>query len=142
MNAELSGAQITVNTGRIFKPHYNPNSGWLVLQGFGLQQTKISVRNERGNYPQLAPPMIYGYDRPHRGFASKSSLRYLHLDNNERINFMVGLTVNTALTRSVRGFNVDTGLEDSALKLDLSVGLNFTWLLPVYAKQESFFVTD
>jgi hypothetical protein len=55
---------------------------------------------------------------------------------------MVGLTVNTALTRSVRGFNVDTGLEDSALKLDLSVGLNFTWLLPVYAKQESFFLTD
>jgi len=33
-------------------------------------------------------------------------------------------------------------LEDSALKLDLSVGLNFTWLLPVYAKQESFFLTD
>ena len=37
---------------------------------------------------------------------------------------------------------VDTGLEDTALKLDLSVGLNFTWLLPVYAKQESFFLTD
>ncbi len=142
MNAGLSGAQITANMGRIFKPHYNPNSGWMVLQGFGLQQTKISVRNERGNYPQLAVPMIYGYDRLHRGVASKSSLRYLHLDNDERINFMVGLTVNTAVTRSVRGFNVDTGLEDSALKLDLSVGVNFTWLLPVYAKQESFFLTD
>jgi hypothetical protein len=86
--------------------------------------------------------MIYGYDRLHRGVASKTSLRYLRLDNDERINFMVGLTANTAVTRSVRGFNVDTGLEDSALKLDLSVGLNFTWLLPVYAKQESFFLTD
>lgn len=142
LQAGLSGGQVIADIGKLWSGGYNPNSGWVVLQGFGVQQSKIGLRNERNNFPQLQAPMIYGYDRLHRGAASRTQLRYLHLSHNERINYSVGLTVNQALTRSVRGFNIDTGLLDQALKYDLSVGLSFTWILPVYDKQESFYLMD
>jgi hypothetical protein len=142
LNAGLSGGQLALEVGKLWTTTFNPNSGWLWMEGIGMQETKINVRNERGNFPQLQDQMLLGYDQLHRGPVLKSQLRYLHLGDNERLNFSAGLIVNVAATRSVRGFNTFSGLQDNSLKWDLSAGLNFTWILPVYAKQESFFLTD
>lgn len=142
LQAGLLGGQITAHVGHIFKSHYNPNSGWLWMVGIGAQQTQISLRNERGNFPQLQGSMLRGYDRLHIGPVAKVQLRYLHLDNNERINYALGIHAFLATTQNIRGFNTDTGLLDNSFKWDMGVGVNFTWYLPIYAKQESFFLTD
>ena len=112
------------------------------MAGIGAQQTQISLRNERGNFPQLQESMLRGYDRLHMGPAVKVQLRYLHLDNNERINYALGIHAFLATTKNIRGFNTDTGFPDNSFKWDMGVGVNFTWYLPIYLKQESFFLTD
>lgn len=142
LNTGLSGGQLLLVAGKLKPGNYNPNSGWVMTGGVGLQQTKISVRNERRNYPQLEEPMIFGYDRLHRGPVLQLGLRQMHLDNAERINYSYGIRINYAFTKSVRGFNIDTGLSDTQLKHDLSLGLQFIWHLPAYAKQESFYLLD
>ena len=142
LNAGLSGGQLVARWGRLYPGNYNPNSGYLFLVGVGMQQSKIGIRNERGNFPQLEAPMLYGYDRLHRGPLVQILARNLHLSHNERINYSFGAVLNYALTRSVRGFNIDTGLPDTALKHDLSMGVQFIWHLPAYAKQESFYLLD
>ena len=142
LQAGLSGGQVLAEMGWLWPGKYNPNSGSVFTQGFGMQQTKIGIRNERGNFPQLQPPMLYGYDRLHRGTVARSTWRYMHLDNAERINYSLGLVMNVAATKSVRGFNIDTGLPDTSLKFDMSWGVQFIWMLPVYAKQESFYLVD
>jgi hypothetical protein len=142
LQAGLDGGQVLAEFGWLWPGKYNPNSGLVFTQGFGAVQSKIGLRNQRNNFPQLQAPMLYGYDRLHRGFATKSSWRYLHMDNKERINYSVGIVWNIAVTQSVRGFNIDTGLADTLLKLDSSIGVQFIWILPVYAKQESFYLLD
>jgi len=138
----LSGAQVLVNTGKLLKSHYNPNSGWVFMQGIGVTQSKIGLRNQRNNLPQLESPFLEGYDRLHRGLVTKTTLRYMHLDHNERVNYAFNLLLNMGLTRSVRGFNIDTGLLDDNYKFEAAVGASFTWFLPIYAKQESFYLID
>ena len=138
----LTGGQLGVQFGRLISPKYNPNSGWVFLQGLALGQTKIGMRDQRSNLPQLQSPFLEGYDRLHRGIYTRSSLRYLHLDNAERINYSVGLSLNVGVAKSVRGFNIDTGLSDSGLKFEGVISANFSWYLPVYAKQESFYLID
>ncbi|CAI8423602.1 MAG: Uncharacterised protein [Cryomorphaceae bacterium] len=138
----LSGGQFNLSLAKIIAPRYNANSGWLYQQSLGLSQNKIGLRDERGNFPQLQSPFLEGYDRLHRGISSTSTLRYLHLDNRERINYALNLYLNLGVSRSVRGFNIDTGLSDTSLKFDSFIGAGFTWFLPVYAQQESFFLLD
>lgn len=138
----LSGGQLGLNLGKLISPRYNPNSGWVLSQGLGLVQNKIGLRDQRGNFPQLQNPFLEGYDRLHRGMYTATALRYLHLDNRERINYSLNIHLNLAVSKSVRGFNIDTGAIDNALKFDPFIGAGFTWFLPVYAKQESFYLVD
>jgi len=107
-----------------------------------VTQSKIGLRNQRNNLPQLESPFLEGYDRLHRGLVTKTTLRYMHLDHNERVNYAFNLLLNMGLTRSVRGFNIDTGLLDDNYKFEAAVGASFTWFLPIYAKQESFYLID
>lgn len=138
----LSGGQVGLNLGKLISPRYNPNSGLVLCQSLGLVQNKIGLRDQRGNFPQLQSPFVEGYDRLHRGIYTATGVRYLHLDNQERINYAFNLSINFALSRSVRGFNIDTGSLDNALKFDAFISAGFTWFLPVYSKQESFYLVD
>jgi len=138
----LSGGQFNLSVAKIIRSRYNPNSGLLYQHSFGLSQNKIGLRDERGNFPQLQSPFVEGYDRLHRGISSVSALRYLHLDNRERVNYSINLYLNVGLSKSVRGFNIDTGLSDHRIKFDSYIGAGFSWFLPVYAQQESFYLLD
>jgi hypothetical protein len=138
----LTGGQIGIQVGSLVAPRYNPNSGWVFMQGISLGQTKIGMRDQRSNLPQLQSPFLEGYDRLHRGIYIRSAIKYLHLDNQERINYSIGLTLNLGVSQSVRGFNIDTMMEDSGLKFEGILSANFSWYLPIYAKQESFYLID
>lgn len=141
LDANLLGHQAVFTIGQIFPGEYNPNSGWYWRLGVGMQQSQITIYNLQQNYPQLLPPMVHGYDRLHRGGVLQWRVGKLHLGNRERINYAYGFSLNTAITQSVRGFNVDQNLPDTNIKADLSAGLYFTWYIPVYPENKDFYYT-
>ena len=142
IQAGLSGGQIMIHYGKLLRGSYNPNSGWLIIEGLGIGQHKIGLRDQRGTLPQLQSPFLEGYDRLHIGTYINTAVRYLHLDNNERINWAATVTVNTGASINIRGFMIDTGELDRSLKFDVFFGGALTWYIPVYRKQESFYLID
>jgi hypothetical protein len=138
----LSGGQLLFQFGKLFKPQYNPNSGWVLMEGVGLGQHKIGLRDQRGTLPQLQSPFLEGYDRLHIGAYSNTSIRFLHLDNDERVNWSASLHVNLGISQNIRGYNVDLAASDTKMKFDAFIGGSVTWFIPVYAKQESFYLVD
>ena len=142
IQAGLSGGQLLFQFGKLFKPQYNPNSGWVLMEGVGLGQHKIGLRDQRGTLPQLQSPFLEGYDRLHIGVYSNTSLRFLHLDNDERVNWSASLHVNLGVSQNIRGYNVDLAASDTKMKFDAFIGGSITWFIPVYAKQESFYLVD
>lgn len=142
IQAGLSGGQLMYQYGKLLQSKYNPNSGWVLIQGVGLGQHKIGLRDQRGTLPQLQSPFLEGYDRLHLGLYSSTSLRYLHLDNNERVNWSANIHINLGASQNIRGFNVDLAQSDTSVKFDAFIGGSLTWFIPVYAKQESFYLVD
>ena len=142
IQAGMSGGMLMVELGKLFAPKYNPNSGWLWIQGIGVAQHKIGLRDQRGTLPQLQSPFIEGYDRLHLGGYTTSSLRYLHLDNNERVNWSINVNASLGVSRSIRGFNIDSGMADTNFKFDAFLGCSFQWYIPIYQEQESFYLVD
>lgn len=142
IQAGLSGGQLMYQYGKIIRNRYNPNSGWVLMEGIGLGQHKIGLRDQRGTLPQLQSPFIEGYDRLHIGAYTNTSLRYVHLDNNERVNWAASLHLNLGASQNIRGFNIDLAQSDTRMKFDAFLGGSLTWFIPVYAKQESFYLVD
>lgn len=142
IQAGLSGGQIMYQFGKLLKPRYNPNSGWVLMEGIGLGQHKIGLRDQRGTLPQLQSPFLEGYDRLHMGVYSNTALRYLHLDNQERVNWAASIHLNLGASQNIRGYNVDQAQSDTRVKFDAFIGGSLSWYIPVYAKQESFYLVD
>lgn len=142
IQAGMSGGQIMFHYGKLVRSRYNPNSGWLLFEGLGIGQHKIGLRDQRGTLPQLQSPFLEGYDRLHIGAYMNTSVRYLHLDNNERVNWAATFSINTGASRNIRGFIIDTGEPDTSIKFDLFFGGALTWYIPLYRKQESFYLID
>ena len=130
IQAGMSGGQIMFHYGKLVRSRYNANSGWLLLEGLGIGQHKIGLRDQRGTLPQLQSPFLEGYDRLHIGAYMNTSLRYLHLDNNERVNWAATFSINTGASRNIRGFIIDTGETDTSIKFDLFLGGALTWYIP------------
>jgi hypothetical protein len=64
------------------------------------------------------------------------------LDNDERVNWSASLHVNLGISQNIRGYNVDLAASDTKMKFDAFIGGSVTWFIPVYAKQESFYLVD
>ena len=58
IQAGLSGGQIMIHYGKLLRGSYNPNSGWLIIEGLGIGQHKIGLRDQRGTLPQLQSPFL------------------------------------------------------------------------------------
>ena len=142
IQAGMSGGQLMFHFGKLLSSSYNPNSGWVILEGLGLGQHKIGLRDQRGTLPQLQSPFLEGYDRLHIGAYTNTSVRYLHLDNDERLNWAASISFTTGASKNIRGYNVDEAKSDDSMKFDLFYGGTFTWYIPVYRKQESFYLVD
>jgi hypothetical protein len=46
------------------------------------------------------------------------------------------------ISQNIRGYNVDLAASDTKMKFDAFIGGSMTWFIPVYAKQESFYLVD
>jgi hypothetical protein len=138
--------QVAVRLGYLVpKTGPNPNSGVLVMAGFGFFQHKIRIEyleNDIDNkVPSLEGDYRKGYDRLTNGASLNQFIGYMHSGNQRLINFYVGFEFLQAFTENRREINFDTGVHDGTQRLDLMFGIKAGWFFPVYKAnaQEVFF---
>ncbi len=132
------GFQVSAKLGKVFPidPINKPNSGWLVLFSVGYLQHKLRLEDQFNSVPQTQGEYSKGYDRLTGGLALRQFFGYLNLAENRRINYYVGLELTEGFTRSMRDFNFDTGMADTANRLDMLIALKLGWILPLYGKTD------
>lgn len=121
---------------------HNNLSGLTLGLGVGILQHNLRILNDTNNAGQLNGDYLKGYDRSTRGPALKQTLTYQRIGNNRSMNFSLGLSITEAFTNSVRAINFDTGLAGDTGRLDILIGLEAKWYLPVKsygAPQEIFY---
>lgn len=125
-----------VTFGRVF-PWFgpNPNSGVLVEGGVGLLTHKIHIDLRDEVVPALQGDYIKGYDRLSVGPAFSQSLGYLFLGNDRLVSFYIGVEFIQAITTNVRKWNFDEGRAETENRLDLLLGVNASWFLPIYPRK-------
>jgi len=111
----------------------NKRSGIRVQLGAGLLQHKIRIQVDPNSFvTELSKERIKGYDRLTNGLALQQFIGYQHHSKNRLINFYAGFEFIEGFTKNRRDINVDTGLTDTAERLDLLVGFRLGWTLPFY----------
>lgn len=126
--------------GKIVMPtKRNPNSGLFVQLGGGFLQHKILPDIKNFDIPQLTGEYVKGIDRLTNGFMLVQYIGYLHLDRKKLQNLSIGLEIIEGITKSRRSFNYDTMEAETETRLDILIGLRFSWILPVYNNKEDYF---
>lgn len=130
------GFTIPLVAGRIwhvFKKS-NPNAGLYTEVGAQYFEHKIRIEPIGENVAQLNREARKGYDRLTSGIGLVQGFGYRHLGNNRLTNFFVGIEVSETFSRNRRSINVDTGIADTAPRLDLLYGIKVGWTFPLYSE--------
>lgn len=117
----------------------NPNSGLVTTFGFGYMQHKIKLYDANQKIAAVKGDMAKGYDRLSGGFAMNQFIGYLFLSNNRLVNLVAGFEFHQAFTKSYRGYNYDTGLQDTKNRMDYLIGFRIGWVLPLYKRTIDFY---
>lgn len=134
------GWNFYANVGKLFsKLGHNPNSGLMITVGAGYMQHKVKLYDADKTIAAVKGDLAKGYDRLSGGFGLTQFIGYQYLSNNRLANFNVGFEFYEGFTKSYRGFNYNTGLEDNAKRLDILTGLRFTWILPLYKRTKDYY---
>lgn len=134
------GWNFYANVGKLFsKLGHNPNSGLFITVGGGYMQHKIKFYDTNKKVAAVRGDLQKGYDRLSGGFGLTQFIGYHYLSNNRLANFYFGFEFYEAQTKSYRGFNYDTGKEDTQQRLDVLTGFRFGWLLPLYKRTKDFY---
>jgi len=110
----------------------NPNSGVLLMGGFGylLHRMKIDVQHQTA--PQLEGDYGKGYDRLTSGLALNEFIGYFYMGKSRILNFYAGFEFYQGFTRSRRDYIFDLMGKDNSNHLDLFYGIKIGWMIPVY----------
>lgn len=128
------------NVGMLFsKLGHNPNSGVFFTLGAGYMQHKVKLYDANQKIAAVKGDLKKGYDRLSGGFGLTQFVGYHYLSQNRLVNFNIGLEFYEAFTQSYRGFNYDTGLNDTQKRLDILMGIRFGWILPLYKRTKDFY---
>jgi hypothetical protein len=128
------------NVGYLFsKLGNNPNSGVFFTVGGGWMQHKIKLYDANQKIAAVNGDMRKGYDRLSGGFALSQFVGYKYISNNRLSNCYFGFEFYEGFTKSLRGFNYDTGLPDTQKRFDVLVGFRFGWILPLYKRTKDFY---
>jgi hypothetical protein len=134
------GMTFYANVGKLFsKLGHNPNSGLFITVGGGYMQHKINFYDPNKKVAAVKGDLKKGYDRLSGGFALTQFIGYQYLSNNRLANFYAGFEFHEGFTKSYRGFNYDTGKEDTQQRLDVLTGFRFGWVLPLYKRTKDFY---
>jgi len=129
------GFDAMATAGRVFSGiGPNLNSGIWLRGGIGFVQHRIQIDNLENRAPQLTDEYIKGYDRLTNGLGIQQSVGYLHLSNNRRVNFYIGLQAGQQWTQSRRSWNFDTRTRDTAPRFEWYGGLKLGFIFPAYTK--------
>lgn len=112
----------------------NPNSGIFVSFGVGYLQHHVRIENLNKVALQVVDDYSKYYDRLCSGFNMVQMIGYRYTSNNRLLNFYVGFEFNQAFTKSRRSFNIDDMGFDNSKRLDLTSGLRFGWVFPIYSR--------
>ena len=129
------GFNICGKAGKIFPViGPNPNSGLLTTLGVGLLQHKIRIEDKGNQAPQLSDEYKKGYDRLTNGLSLTEFNGYINFGSRRLVNFMAGIELTQAFTKSRRNFDFDTMMRDDKSRLDLLFGLRVAWIIPLYKR--------
>jgi len=129
------GWNIYANVGYLFsKLGHNPNSGVFFTVGGGWMQHKIKFYDPNKKVAAVNGDLKKGYDRLTGGFALSQYIGYQYLSNNRLANFNFGFEFYEGFTKSMRGYNYDTGMADTKQRFDVMIGFRFAWTLPLYKR--------
>lgn len=126
---------------RIVRLGPNPNCGLYVKAGLGWLGHKIRIEVQNNNVQALQGDYIKGYDRLRAGLCLSQEVGYIFFSNNKRITFRMGLFMNEAFTRSLRGFNYDSGLPDDQGYTDVAAGIRLAWMIAAYVRPAEVYYT-
>jgi hypothetical protein len=118
------------------------NSGPTIGLGAGYLCHWIRLNNVGNDAPQVLGEYYKGYDRLSGGFSLKESIGYLYLSKKEGVNFKLSFELMQGFTKSLRGFNYDTGMIDEETRLDLFYNIRLNWYLPIYKKARTEYYID
>ena len=134
------GWNIFGNVGYLFsKLGNNPNSGVFITVGIGWMQHKIKLYDANQKIAAVNGDLKKGYDRLSGGLGFSQFIGYKYISNNRLANCYAGFEFYEARTKSLRGFNYDTGLPDTQKRFDMLVGFRFGWILPLYKRKKDFY---
>lgn len=121
--------------GKVITTRYgNPNSGVLVVGGFGMLQHRIRIEVHENTAPQLDGDYKKGYDKLTNGPAGSLFLGYTHFSDNKLINFSLGIEYILGFTKSRRDYDFVLMKKDETQRLDHLISLRFAWKIPVYRR--------
>jgi hypothetical protein len=134
------GWNIYGNVGyMISKLGNNPNSGVFFTVGGGWMQHKVNLYDANKKVAAVNGTLKKGYDRLSGGFGLTQFVGYKYISNNRLANCYFGFEFYEGFTQSLRGFNYDTGLEDTQKRFDMLMGFRFGWILPLYKRTKDFY---
>jgi len=135
VQAYMRGFYAGVQVGKVL-PVFGPNtnSGLMLLGSAGFLQHKTYLYQEQKDVPLLNGDYQKGWDHLSNGLALNQFIGYLHLDNDQPINFYVGFDFYQAFTRNRRDWNFDLRGPDPELKYDFMFGIRLGWIFPVNKK--------
>jgi hypothetical protein len=126
--------------GKLFpKLGHNPNSGLIVNVGFGYMQHKIKLYDASQKIAAVKGDLAKGYDHLSAGPAMEQFIGYLFLSGNRLVNFIAGFEFHEGYTKSLRGFNYNTGTPDTQQRKDYLIGFRIAWVLPLYKRTQDFY---
>lgn len=127
------GLTTTARIGRMFPLFKSmPNSGIMITAGGGYYMHKINIIVSNNDVSLLSENYKKGYDRLTAGFGLSEFIGYVFHSKNKYFNFYLGVELNQAYTKSLRGYNYDVMQYDNATRHDFTVGYRFGWSFPVY----------
>jgi hypothetical protein len=112
----------------------NKNSGLMVTASAGLLQYKTFFRLEENSIPILTDDYVKLIDYLTNGFALNQFIGYLHLDNEQPINFYAGFEFHQAWTMCRRDWLYNLHGPDTKLRHDFFFGVRVGWVFPVGKK--------
>lgn len=128
----LSGWVLGVSVGKLIALGSNKNSGLKLELGTGYMQHKLDIDNKDSNVAQLKGEYIKGYDRLSSGLYASQFIGYMHLSENRRINYYIGLDILEGFTEGRRDWLYDVNRSGLDNRLDISTGIKLGWILPLY----------
>ncbi len=132
------GSYLGVMLDKILIPQkQNKYSGLSAGLGLGLYQHNIRFNVDTNNTPQFEGDYAKGYDRNAIGPALKQNIGYMHIGRNRNLNYQISVVLIEAFTSPNRSIDFDTGLKEEGSRFDMSVGLEFRWIIPLKDKQEA-----